>query len=187
MENFCMEKNIYYKFVWVRILLLGLGVLLLIPAIIMQILPMGPNSFNLTINGIPQPYNDQNLQIFRGIFLAAFGIPSMILIIVSVILFILSRRKRNQEEHLKKYGELLKAGNIDFIYSAVWVNYSPTMRLVCSYTTSKGENIGFKSKILRYDPTPYLLEDNINVYCDQYDKNRYFVDVEGSMEDIYED
>lgn len=182
-----LNMNVYHNFRWVRILLLGLGVMLLIPAIIVQVLPIGPNNFNLTINGNMQPYNDQNLQTFRLIFLTAFGVPSIILITLSLTLFLLSRRKRKQEHYLKSHGDLLQAENIDFIYSGVIVNYTPTMRLVCSYKTSQGEIIRFKSKILRYDPIPYLPEDKINVYYDKYDKRDYFVDVEGSMEEIYED
>lgn len=72
------KKSIYVSYSWVSYLLGGIGVVFFIPALIMQVVTFSPDNFNFTLNGVRQPYTEENLRMFRRIFLFAFGTPALI-------------------------------------------------------------------------------------------------------------
>ncbi|MGX7196354.1 hypothetical protein [Enterococcus olivae] len=179
------KKSVYYNFDWVGYLLLFMGVLFMIPAFVMQVVPFGPHNFSFTLNGVPMPYNEENLQMFRRIFLLAFGIPALILVLIGGIVLIRRIIKNNRDQRLKEMEQPIVCHNLNLEYSSVQVNYQNKRYLTCSYTDDRGDTYLFKSRILRYDPLPYL-DGTVNVYQNEFKPKQYFVDVEGSMQPVYE-
>uniref|UniRef100_UPI00403F6605 hypothetical protein n=1 Tax=Candidatus Enterococcus willemsii TaxID=1857215 RepID=UPI00403F6605 len=179
------NKSIYSNFKWVAWLLIGMGVLFLVPAIVMQFVPIGPDNFNLTLNGVRQPYTEANAALFRRIFLYAFSAPTLILFIIGGVILFYHIRKTKKENDLREMGTYLIAGNLEVGYSSIRVNYRHQIFLTCSYVDEKGNNYLFKSRPLRYDPRAFL-NGQVKVYYQPDNISNYFVDVEGSMDSVYE-
>lgn len=180
------QKGFYYNFSWVGLLLLGLGLLLLIPAIGIQVMPIREESFNLTINGVAQPYTPENVQKFRWLFLAIFGSFSLVLLIIGVVFTTRNRYKKKQKEQLKQTGTLVMADVRECNYTSVRINHRSALQMICSYKNKQGETFLFKSPSLRMDPTPYLENRKVKVYWDQQNKKKYFIDIDDSVGNIYE-
>lgn len=179
------KKSIYVSYSWVSYLLGGIGVVFFIPALIMQVVTFSPDNFNFTLNGVRQPYTEENLRMFRRIFLFAFGTPALILIIIGATIFIIQWRKKQRAEELKQNGKMLVCQNLEIGYSSIQINHQYQILLTCSYTEKNGDVYLFKSRTLRYDPQPYL-NGQVNVYHERENIKNYFVDVEGSMDNVYE-
>lgn len=180
------QKGFYYNFSWVGFLFLVLGLLFLIPAIGIQIMTIKESNFNLTINGVAQPYTPENVQKIRWLFLAIFGSFSLILLIISVVFIARNQFEKKQKEQLKQTGTLIMADVMECKYSSVRVNHRSALQLICSYKNKQGEIFLFKSTSLRMDPTPYLENRKVNVYWDPQNKKKYFIDIDGSVGDVYE-
>ena len=179
------KKSIYVNYSWVSYLLGGIGVVFFIPAFIMQVVTFSPDNFNFTLNGVRQPYTEENLRMFRRIFLFAFGTPALILIIIGATIFIIQWRKKQRAEELKQNGKMLVCQNLEIGYSSIQINHQYQILLTCSYTEKNGDVYLFKSRTLRYDPRPYL-NGQVNVYHERENIKNYFVDVEGIMDNVYE-
>lgn len=179
------KKSIYYSLTWVSVLLVVLGAIFLVVALGMQLIPIGPESFRYQINGVYQPYNANSLQVFRYIFLASFGLPGLILFGFGFGLLIYQKIKEKRAQELKQGGKEILCHQLELAYSSVQVNRQYKSYLTCIHTDKKGQTFIFKSRLLRYDPRPFL-DDSVKVYYDRQDMRRYFVDIEGSMGDVFE-
>ena len=173
------QKGFYYNFSWV-------GLLFLIPAIGIQVMPIKESNFNLTINGVVQHYTPENVQKIRWLFLAIFGSFSFVLLIIGVVFTTRNQSKKKQKEQLKQTGTLIMADVMECKYTSVRVNHRSALQLICSYKNKQGEIFLFKSPSLRMDPMPYLENRKVNVYWDQQNKKKYFIDIDGSVGNVYE-
>ena len=180
------KKGFYYHFSWIGILLLVLGFLFLIPAIGIQVMPIREEGLKLTINGIAQPYTPENVQKLRWLFLLIFGSFSLVLLISGFIFTIRNWYKKKQKEQLRQTGTLIMADVMECTYTSIRINQRSALQLICSYKNKQGETFLFKSPSLRMDPTPYLENRKVNVYWDQQNKKKYFIDIDGSVGDVYE-
>lgn len=180
------QKGFYYNFSWVGILLLIMGILFLIPAVTIQVIPIREESFNLTINGVAQPYTPENVQKFRLLFLTLFGIFSVLLLSIGIIFTSRHHYKKKQKEQLKQTGMLIMADVMECNYTSVRINHRSALQLICSYKNKQGETFLFKSPSLRMDPTPYFENRKVKIYWDQQNKKKYFIDIDESVGNIYE-
>ncbi len=180
-------KGVYYNVKWIGVMLIVMGGIFLSVALIMQLVAIRPESFSFRVNGVMQPYSEHNVQMFRLIFLASFGIPAIILLSVGGAILWRAALKKRQAQVLQETGKMIYAHHLDLGMSAIRVNYQYKFYLTCSYTNPQNETFIFRSRLLRYDPRPYLeVPGTVKVYYDEMNIKRYFVDVEGSMRTVYE-
>ncbi|MHC5269813.1 hypothetical protein ACYSNO_11665 [Enterococcus sp. LJL98] len=179
------KKSVYYSWAWLGILLLILGIIFSSIAFGMQWLPLDFHSMTDQIKGEAPAHQLEGLRHFRLIFLAAFGLPAFILVISGVSVMALQKRKEKQAQELKQNGKMVLCQQFDVAYSSIQVNHQYKLYVTCIYTDQKGRSFRFKSRILRYDPRPLLI-DGVKVYYDRHNQSRYFVDIDGSMGDVYE-
>ncbi|MEI5995120.1 hypothetical protein [Candidatus Enterococcus mansonii] len=180
------QKSFYINFIWIGILPCIMGLFLLVPALIIQVMPITETNFQFSINGVAQPYTQENVQHMRHIFLLVFGIIGMVPILIGATLLFWNYRKKKQRQLLKEQGLALRAEVAQFTSSSIQINNRFATRLLCSYTNKQGETYLFKSQFLRMDPTPFLQDGQVTVYCDREDNIKYFVDVDGSVDRVYE-
>ncbi|WP_207696702.1 hypothetical protein DOK67_0001994 [Enterococcus sp. DIV0212c] len=180
------QKFFYINVTLFGVLLCVVGGLFLIPALVVQVVPITPDNFHFTINGVTQPYSLENVRMFRLIFLLVFGFVGMIPIVIGGIVIIWNKMKRRQQQRLKEEGRALRAKVNQLTSSSIRLYNGYGMRLMCSYKNEAGETYLFKSQLLRIDPTPFLNEGQVTVYCDRENSSNYFVDIDGSVEKVYE-
>lgn len=174
-------KSFLQSFMFVGAALLSLGLVFLIAAAVVQLIPIDPNSVNLYINGIRQPPTQETVRTFRLLFLLIFGIFAVAAAGAGGALIGRAALKRRGAESLKENGTCLTATVVAFSPSRVSVNHGRLQRLVCSYTDFRGQTYIFKSDLLRNDPVPFLPNGEVKVYHDREDMRMYFVDVDGSI------
>ncbi|MDR0469433.1 MAG: hypothetical protein LBH09_05615 [Peptococcaceae bacterium] len=176
------KKSFLQSFTWVGFFLLAMGVIFLAIATTMQMIPMDVSDVHMYRNGLEMPATLESLKTFRLIFLLAFGIPGLVLLIIGGIVTMRGGAQRSLSRRLKEEGEHLIAEVTSPIPTNVSVNHRALMRLQCAYLDADGTTFLFKSGILRADPTPFLNQGQVDVYYDRRDMSRYFVDVDGSAE-----
>lgn len=173
------KKSIYVKLRWIGILLIGMGLIFFFVAGLMQFVTVNPQTSGMN----PSRLSEEAL--FRLIFLVSFGLPALILMGVGVGLLISDFQKNKKERVLRAQGRQVIANHLNVIASNVRVNRQYQLYLTCSYTDARGNHYLFKSRLLRYDPLPFL-DNQVRVYYDPNKRSRYFVDVDGSMQNVYE-
>jgi len=175
------QKSFLMSFSWVAVMLMGMGLLFLSLAVVMQLVPISFEDISTTANGVPQPTAANSVSAFRLAFLLAFGIPSLMLLSAGGIVggCIAARKKR--AKWLKTEGRCVSAQITECTPTNIRVNYRYLMRLKCAYTAPGGITYIFKSGTLRMDPMPYLTQGEVKVYYDRDNIKRYFVDVDGSV------
>jgi hypothetical protein len=176
------HKSFLLSFIWVGIMLLSMGLVFAATAMIIQTIPIRPESIHTYINGELITSTYDTVRNFRLGFLLGFGIPGLGLIVAGVIIIFRKVAKKKLADHLKVNGAFVVAEILDYADSNVSINGRPALRLVCAHTDSSGTTYIFKSGFLRLDPVPYLPDAMVNVYYDQNDMSRYFVDIDGSIE-----
>ena len=175
------QKSLLQSFMWVGVMLLAMGFVFFVVAIIIQLLPIGSEDMYMYINGELVPPTNDTMFDFRWIFLFVFGIPGLGLIVAGATVIFKNVAKKKLAGQLKADGACLVAKVLDYADSNVYANGRGAQRLVCAYTDSSGTAYIFKSELLRLDPVPYLSDMMVNVYYDQNDMGRYFVDIDGSV------
>jgi len=169
------------NFTWVGVLLLLMGAVFLSVAVATQFLIAAPEDVNLSINGVRQPATQETLRTARMLFLGIFGGFGSVLAIPGIIICVLAKRRRLLERRLKAEGMCISANILEYVPSGVRVNHRRLERMRCAYTDEKGITYIFKSSILWADPSPFLPQGKVDVYCDRDNISRYFVDVDGSV------
>lgn len=180
------KKSFCYKFTWVGYLLLGLGILFFSIGIIFQIVPINESNFHMSRNGVKLPYSVENVRTFRLIFLSTFGSIGGLLLLISCIFISRNYYIKKRNASLKESGEKIMAEVVDYLPSKIRVNNHLAMYLICSYEKNTGEYLNFRSKLLRRDPRPFLSENKVVVYYDRDNLKKYFVDIDGSIENVIE-
>ena len=168
------KKSVYLNTSWAGYLLMGMGMVFLLVAIVIQFIT--PTTSGMDSN---------QLSVFRLVFLASFGLPAAILFLVGLGLLLNQRKRLKQEAELKLRGKRVQATNVTLESSNVQVNRQYQMHLTCTYRDARGNQYLFKSRMLRMNPIPFL-GDEVTVYLEPEKMKPYFVDVEGSMESVYE-
>ncbi|GGI65294.1 MULTISPECIES: DUF3592 domain-containing protein [Enterococcus] len=168
------QKSVYLNTRWIGYFLIGMGVFFFALALFAQVISPTTNTLPL----------EQTI-LFRLIFLASFGLPALVLLIIGGIVLFRNSRKRKREEALKAHGKKIQATNLTIESSNVQVNRQYQMYLTCTYQDKKGDYFLFKSRLLRLNPLPFL-GDEVTVYVDPEKQQDYFVDIEGSMAKVYE-
>jgi len=146
----------------------------------------------VTVNDVNRPATEADVLFFRLLFGGIFGGVGLIFLIVGIFLFLRRRKRRREMERLKREGSLVVADVISCEPTNIRIggNISdndhhnrgrPLYHLRCSYQGIGNETYIFKSDLLREDPTPYLDEGKVNVYCDREHMTPYFVDVDESI------
>lgn len=172
------RKSIYLNLRWIGILLIGMGFIFLAVAIGMQFIPIGFDTAG-TITTVSEETT------FRLIFLLSFGLPALILMGIGLGIFISYSRQKRKEQDLKNRGRKIIASNLALAPSNVRINMQYQMYLTCTYQDAIGQQYIFKSRLLRFDPLPFL-SNQVTVYYDPDKMSRYFVDVDASMPNVYE-
>lgn len=169
------RKSIYLNLRWTGILLIGMGLIFLSVAIGMQFITIDFDTAGTITNE----------SIFRLVFLLSFGSPALILIGIGLGIFISYSRQKRKEQDLKNRGRKIIASNLALAPSNVRINMQYQMYLTCTYQDARGQQYIFKSRLLRFDPLPFL-SNQVTVYYDPDKMSRYFVDVDASMQNVYE-
>ena len=175
------QKSFLYNFSVAGTVLLLLGGIFSSVALVLQFIPISPESVTVSVNGVPQPPTAETLGNFRLIFLLTFGGVGAILMIIGGIFYSRNKRARKNEKWLKNNGVRLIGEVTGLEYSNVRINGHSTQYLLCSYRELEGRTYVFKSRILRINPVPYLDEDKIIIYHEKGNIKNYFVDVDGSI------
>jgi len=174
----------------VSLVFLIIGVTFL-PPVIISTLIFRPGMM-VTVNDVHRPATEADVLFFRLLFGGIFGGLGLIFLIIGIFLFLRRRKRRREMERLKREGSLVVADvisceptSIRFGSNTRYNNYHtrgrPLYHLRCSYQGISDETYIFKSDLLREDPTPYLDEGKVNVYCDREHMTPYFVDVDESI------
>lgn len=179
------QKPVYQSFKFISIILMIVGFVFIGIAILMQVIPIGPENFNMTVNGVRQPYNEENVRGFRLLFLAIFGIIGAIPFGIGLFMQLRQSSEKKRIAELKERGTCLWASNGQFEGTNVTVNNRQQMRLTFSATDEQGNHYVFKTPMLRYDPSPYMVSDQVKVYYDPNNMKNYFVAIEESMKNVY--
>jgi len=174
-------KSFLYHFTWVGILLLSMGLLFLCIALLMQFIPIHPDSVALYYNDVRQPSTPETVQSARLLFGLIFGGIGVILGCIGTLILAKKWIARGRAERLKAYGTCVKATVTDCAASAMHINGRYFSRLNCAYLDSSGITYIFKSGALRMDPSPYLTDGTVTVYYDEHNMRHYFVDVDDSI------
>lgn len=174
------QKSFLQNFLWVSMLLLALGAIFLGIAVLIQLIPLAPESVSVYANGVLQPSTEETVRTFRFIFLLVFGSLGAAMILIAGIAALHNILRGRLARRLKTEGVMVTAGIVGYAPSAIYVNRRSLMRLRCAYAAPDGKTYIFKSGFLRMDPAPYLNTGQITVYYDPGNVRRYFVDVDGS-------
>ena len=179
------KRSFVQNFTWVALIPLGLGLIFLTVAIVMQMVPLNPENMNVYINGIRQPGTAETVRTFRMIFLFVFGGLGLIPMIVGLVMLIRRGVKNKLHARLKQEGAMLWAEETELVNSSVRINHRRLQYLRCSYN-DHGRAYIFKSPLLRMDPTPFLGNGKVKVYYDRNDMRKHYVDIDGSIENEVE-
>lgn len=179
--NNVKQRSFLQKFSFVGLIFLGIGIPFLIIGIVIQFIPINPETMTVYRNGVRQIATEETVRVFRLIFLGVFGGLGLIFSVIGGILAFHPIRKRRRLEHLKREGALLVADAIGLEATHIRVNHRRLSYLRCSYETPIGETYIFKSDLLRADPIPHLDDGKVNVYYERDNMKEYFVDVDGSI------
>ena len=169
------RKSIYLNLRWTGILLMGMGLIFLSVAIGMQFITIDFDTAGTITNE----------SIFRLVFLLSFGLSALILIGIGLGIFIFYSRQKRKEQDLRNRRRQIIASNLAIAPSNIRVNMQYQMYLTCTYQDARGQQYIFKSRLLRFDPLPFL-NNQVTVYYDPDKMSRYFVDVDASMQNVYE-
>ncbi len=172
------RKSIYLNLRWIGILLIGMGLIFLSVAIGMQFITIDFDTTGTIVNVSEE-------SIFRLVFLLSFGLPALILMGIGLGIFISYSRQKRKEQDLKNRGRQIIASNLAIAPSNVRINMQYQMYLTCTYQDARGQQYIFKSRLLRFDPIPFL-SNQVTVYYDPGKMSRYFVDVDANMKNVYE-
>ena len=139
------------------------------------------------VNGVYRQLTMNEVWMFRGIFGGTFGLIGFVFLIVALILLKRGSKRRKEIELLKREGMMVVA-DVTGCQSAE-TRFTTTVNgrhqidyeLTCSYTDVMGQTYIFTSDKLHKDPTPFLEDGKVNVYCDRTNMKPYFVDIDGSI------
>lgn len=174
------SKSFLQSFIWIGVMLLGMGLVFLSVAIVMQLVPLRPEDISYYANGVRQPSTEGTVSSFRLIFLLAFGLVGLGLSVGGGVSLGRAAMRRSQARRLKAEGARLTAYLTDYEPSGIRVNNRSVARIRCAYNAPDGKTYIFKSGLLRIDPYPFLTEGQLCVYYDPNNMSRYFVDVDES-------
>lgn len=180
------QNRFYYNFTWSGYILLILGLFFSIVAVVAQLIPIPEDNFNLTVNGVSQPYSPDNAIKFRLIFLLVFGIISVILLIVGFVLIYRSNARKKKNLSLKQTGQLITGKMTECMYTHITINNHRALKATCFFESKNGERYTFITPFLKRNPMPYLIDDAVKIYWDPNNKKNYFVDIEDSIGKINE-
>ena len=157
-----------------------------IPATLFGVLMMQPG-MRAYVNGVPRIMTEQDVLMFRSIFGGVMGTVGIIMIIIGFVMFKRKSKRKKEIELLKREGMMVVADvtgcQIAETRFTTTVNGRRQIdyELTCSYTDVMGQTYLFTSDKLRKDPTPFLENGKVNVYCDRTNMKPYFVDIDGSI------
>ena len=175
------SKSFLYNFMWVGIMLLVMGILFGAVGVVVQLLPLAPDQISYYHNGVQMPPTQETLRSFKALFLYLFGGFGVVMLTIGGILLGRNITAKKRCEELRARGVPVYAKPYESTPSNITVNNRRLMRLRCIYNDSSGTAYVFKSGLLRADPTPFLQDGRVLVYYDQYQMDRYFVDIDGSI------
>jgi len=200
------QKSYLFSFFPNGIGLLVLGGIFLCVALIFQVIPLDPYTISVTINGVRQPPTMETVSRFRNLFLLAFGLAGLLVVIPGVLCILYTTTRRKTALRLKQEGVQITARATESVpsmlhtfkwWSLTWGigisscrgrsfaarRHRHLLRLHCRYKDSDGVTYEFKSDYLRRDPLKQLAKRQVTVYYDRNDPNCYFVDVDGSTKE----
>jgi len=165
-------KKITMDMRWIGWLLSGMGIFFLSAGI-------GIFLFVVNLEGLAPGEAD----VLSLVFLGAFGGVGLILSTIGLILGRRFSRHKRLKERLSLEGNYIWADVVDISRnSSMHVNGQSPFVLRCKYQHSDGNNYIFTSPYLRYNPESMLSENKVKVWIDRHDIRKYYVDVEGSIE-----
>lgn len=95
------------------------------------------------------------------------------------------RRRRRLREELMSSGRCVRARVSGVLQNrSIQVNGRHPYRLLCRYTDEEGTVHEFRSQDLDFNPEGLLRSDEVDVYFDPYNMDRYYVDVQRILPEI---
>ena len=176
------KKSVLSNHIWIAYMLLGMGIVLIGTAIVLQFVHIAPENVSLYSNGVKQVSTEESVTTARFISLLTLGISGLVFFIAGGIVAVCITSRKKRDVRLKQEGVCITALATECTGSAARINYRRLQRLSCSYKAPNGTTYIFKSGFLRLNPIPYLQQGAVKVYHDRSDITHYFVDIDGSLE-----
>ena len=104
----------------------------------------------------------------------------LIFLILGAVFLIRSRRKQEMERELKERGEAIYAEvtGVSLNYSVSLNGRHPYFVEACYRDPDSGEIHMFRSHDLQYDPTKFIKDQKVPVYCRGDDYKHYYMDID---------
>ena len=174
------NKGFIQDYAWVGLMLLVLAAIFASVAIVMQIVPINPESVHVFIGRVRQPQTIETVDALRRIMLLVFGILGAVMGAAGIIIILRAGARRAMTQALKETGAAIAAYVTGMAAASVPVNARYRGgRLMCTGEID-GQAYIFKSDPLRLNPMPYLNQGQVTIYYDPGNLRSYFVDVDGS-------
>jgi len=160
--------------------------ILFIPGGFLGILGFRPGNY-ANINGVYRAVTESEALLFGLFFGGIFGGIGLASLIFGFITLKRGSKRKKEIELLKREGMMVVADvtGCEVAKSRIRVNVNGRTQvnyeLTCSYQDLAGKTYILRSDLIRKDPTPFLEDGKVNVYCDRTNMKPYFVDIDGSI------
>jgi len=125
--------------------------------------------------------------MFFFIVLLPFFIVGGVFFVIGQVFLARIRKKNRMRDELLTMGHCVMAKVVGVEQNrTVSINGRHPYRVRCRYEAPDGTVHAFCSWDIKYDPTGLFLRDTVDVYVDRYDMDRYYVDLERSLQPYVE-
>lgn len=164
-------KSITMNMRWVVWLLLGIGVLFIAIGL----------SVGLLVDDFESP---EERELFRYIFISTFGGIGIILAAIALFGESRIRKIKRLKERLISDGNFAWADIVDISANHYYAHYNArqTPCVLRCKLRHNDQTFICKSGYLRFNPQTLLPDGKVKVWFDAYDIKKYYVDVDGSMQ-----
>ena len=124
---------------------------------------------------------DHSSQIHFSSARILFPILGIVALLIGIIGLIDTKRKEKLKKVLKQFGMKINAKFTNIYMSKIYINGVNPFFIICEWRDSIGKTLSFKSKRLWFNPTDYIVDNNIEtftVYLDPKNNKRYIVEVD---------
>lgn len=122
-----------------------------------------------------------------ALFRYIFGGVGLVLFVIGIVCLWSSIQKRKRMNHVLSAGKYVMADitGIDQYYN-IRINGRHPYIVTCQYQDISGNVHIFRSRYLKYDPSPFLQNPMVRVYVDAENYKYYYVDIDEVLPNVIE-